>query len=228
MEEIYVNVEYAKSVHSRSSANQTGPRSSERRFYGAAVLCLGLLSVFLLVGLISLGVHYHNSERAAEHLTIKANMTKILQNCEKELSSLTKERDRLLNLTRKTCPAGWTQFSGSCYILSSRSDSWTNGRSDCQNKRADLVIINSAEEQKFLSGFSNVNTWIGLSDRDEEGKWKWVDGTPLTLTYWNQGEPNNRAAEPGEDCAQLQVDKGYKWNDLLCGKTVRWICEKAA
>ena len=35
----------------------SGPRSSERRFHGAVVLCLGLLSVFLLAGLIGLGVH---------------------------------------------------------------------------------------------------------------------------------------------------------------------------
>ncbi|XP_067371589.1 CD209 antigen-like [Channa argus] len=197
----------------------SGPRSSERRFYGAAVLCLGLLSVFLLVGLISLGVHYHNSERgaAAELSTVKANMTELLQDSEKEVSSLTgeknqlktslssltaernqlktslssltaerdqlktglssltaerdqlktslssltreknqldarliemtKDRDRLESLSRKSCPAGWTMFSWSCYLLSSKSDSWINGRSDCQNKGADLVIINSRAEQ---------------------------------------------------------------------------------
>ena len=34
----------------------SGPRSSERRLHGAVVLCLGLLSVVLLVGLIILGV----------------------------------------------------------------------------------------------------------------------------------------------------------------------------
>lgn len=34
----------------------SGPRSSERRFHGYVVLCLGLLSVSLLAGLIGLGV----------------------------------------------------------------------------------------------------------------------------------------------------------------------------
>ncbi|KAK2905713.1 hypothetical protein Q8A73_009656 [Channa argus] len=97
MEQIYTNVKYDKSIHSRSSTNQTGPRSSERRFYRAAVLCLGLLSVFLLTGLISLGVHYHNSVRyaAAELSTIKANMTERFQDYMKELSSLSAERDQL-------------------------------------------------------------------------------------------------------------------------------------
>ncbi|XP_067371575.1 CD209 antigen-like [Channa argus] len=64
-----------------------------------------------------------------------------------KLSEMTKDRDWLDSLSKKTCPAGWTKFRWSCYILWSRSDSWTNGRSDCQNKGADLVIINSKEEQ---------------------------------------------------------------------------------
>ncbi|XP_067371585.1 CD209 antigen-like protein C [Channa argus] len=246
MEEIYVNVEYDKSVHPRSSTNQTGPRSSERRFYRAAVLCLGLLSVFLLVGLISLGVHSHSTAHGAagELSTIKANMTELLQDSDKELSFLTaerdqlnsrvssltaklsemtKDRDRLDSLSKKTCPAGWTQFSWSCYILSSRSDSWTNGRSDCHNKGADLVIINSKEEQEFVSGFTNQSAWIGLSDRAEEGTWKWVDGSPLTFKFWDMKQPDDRN---GEDCAEIDVQRGHKWNDLPCGHSLLWICEK--
>ncbi|XP_067371597.1 C-type lectin domain family 4 member A-like [Channa argus] len=102
-------------------------------------------------------------------------MTELLQDSEKELSSLTaernqlktslssltrekdqldarliemtKDRDKLESLSKRTCPAGWIKFSWSCYLLSSRSDSWTNGRSDCQNKGADLMVINSEDEQ---------------------------------------------------------------------------------
>ncbi|XP_035860395.1 uncharacterized protein LOC116050441 isoform X4 [Sander lucioperca] len=73
MDDIYANVEHYKSVDPRPSTNQTGPRSSERRFHGAVVLCLGLLSVFLLAGIICLGVH------SAELSTIKANLTECLQ-----------------------------------------------------------------------------------------------------------------------------------------------------
>ncbi|KAK2840178.1 hypothetical protein Q5P01_013918 [Channa striata] len=351
MESMYVSVENDESVHSKSSAYQTGPRI----FHRAVVLCLGLLSLCLLTGLISLGVHYRNSVRdaAAELSTIKANMTELLQDSETELSSLTaerdqldarlsslikekdqlnvrlssftaekklldanissltkekdqlnsrlssvdgekdqlnsrlsslikekdqlnarlssvngekdqlnsrlssmtrerdqlnvrlssstaerdqlnarliemtKDRDRLESLTRKSCPAGWTMFGWSCYILSSRSGAWTNARRDCKTKGADLLVINSVEEQKFLSGFSNVDTWIGLSDSSEEGKWKWVDGTLLSLMYWNEGEPNN-IGMGGEDCGEMAADTGHKWNDLHCDQSLRWICEKSA
>ncbi|KAK2840183.1 hypothetical protein Q5P01_013923 [Channa striata] len=314
MEEIYVNVEYEKAVHSKSSTDHTGPKISENIFYRAIVLCLGLLSVFLLIGLIILVVHYHYSIRsaAAELSTIKANMTESFQDSEKELSILTaekdqlksklssvtkekdqlnarlsslrtvkeqlnsnlssltaekdqlksklssvtrekdqlndrlssltrekdelnatlieitKERDRLESVTRKHCPAEWTIFSSSCYFLSSQSDSWTNARRDCQNKGADLVLIESLKEQEFLSGFTSESAWIGLSDRDEEGTWKWIDGTTMTFGYWDVEEPNNSVANSndGEDCAEIKVQKGHKWNDKPCNLFVRWICEK--
>ncbi|XP_026232663.1 CD209 antigen-like protein A [Anabas testudineus] len=101
------------------------------------------------------------------------------------LIKTTEERDRLLKMItqRKTCPAGWTMFRCSCYFLSSVSGSWSEGRQDCNKRGGDLVVIDSAEEQTFLSEFTMVESWIGLTDRDKEGTWNWVDGTPLTVKY---------------------------------------------
>ncbi|XP_042281474.1 CD209 antigen-like protein E isoform X3 [Thunnus maccoyii] len=203
MEETYVNAEDMTYVDTKHSTIQTGPKTSERRFHGAVLVFLGLLSVFLLAGLIGLGIYYS---------VVINNLTKRLQDSNNNLSSVSEERDLLLaNLTeitkemeklqslsvhKYTCPAGWRMFRRSCYLLSSESGSWSRGRQDCIKKGADLVVIDSTEEQTFLSTFTEVETWIGLTDRDEEGTWKWIDGTPLTLRYWETNEPNNGGGDP--------------------------------
>ncbi|KAK9538102.1 hypothetical protein VZT92_005658 [Zoarces viviparus] len=72
------------------------------------------------------------------------------------------------------------------------------------------------------------HTWIGLSDRDEEGTWRWVDGTPLTEAYWH-APPDNGGDDPPlgeEDCVEMINDRGRKWNDLRCHISLQWICEK--
>ncbi|XP_032372118.1 CD209 antigen-like protein C [Etheostoma spectabile] len=243
MDDIYANVECDKPVNPRPSTNQTGPRSSGRRFHGAVVLGLGLLSVFLLAGIIGFGVHNHGTcsgGSAAELATIKANLTERLQASEDKSSSLTEERDQLNSrLTemakeldrlqqKKPCPAEWRTFCSSCYLLSAETGSWEKGRQDCRDRGADLVVIDSSEEQTFLFEFVKKNAWFGLTDRDEEGTWKWVDGTPLTLKNWGKGQPDNGDPDPKwgeEDCAHFVATE---WNDLSCESPMYWICEKKA
>nr|XP_040058212.1 CD209 antigen-like [Gasterosteus aculeatus aculeatus] len=199
MDEIYVNVEYDKSqVSIRPSTPAPGPSSPRSRPHVAVAVSLGLLSVLLLAGLVCLGVHVHASD--AELPSIKANLAERLQVSGVKLSSVSAERDQLkdkvtaltqekdrlqlLCKQKKTCPGGWRMFSCSCYLLSTRADSWENGRKDCRDQGADLVIIDSLEEQKFLSSIITRLSWIGLSDKDIEVTWKWIDGTPLTAAYW--------------------------------------------
>uniref|UniRef100_A0A8C9XRZ6 C-type lectin domain-containing protein n=1 Tax=Sander lucioperca TaxID=283035 RepID=A0A8C9XRZ6_SANLU len=194
---------------------------------------------------------------AAELSTIKANLTECLQASDNKRSSLTEERDRLnsrltemtkmldrlqqsefllicnvscLYLTEKTCPAEWRMFSSSCYLLSAESGSWEKGRQYCRDRGADLMVIESSEEQTFLSKFIKKDTryWIGLTDRDEEGTWKWVDGTPLTQKNWIRGQPDNGGGDPQwgeEDCAHTEPYTA-NWNDRSCEHVMYWICEK--
>uniref|UniRef100_A0A672Y808 C-type lectin domain-containing protein n=1 Tax=Sphaeramia orbicularis TaxID=375764 RepID=A0A672Y808_9TELE len=130
--------------------------------------------------------------------------------------------------SEKTCPAGWRMSFCRCYFFSSSTGPWETGRNDCKNRDADLVVIDSTEEQEFIQGFKQ-EYWIGLNDLVSEGTWKWVDGSSVTLKFWNPGEPNNGKARNGmhlyeEDCGQ-KTAKG-KWNDRHCGVPMRWICEK--
>uniref|UniRef100_A0A8C4HR38 C-type lectin domain-containing protein n=1 Tax=Dicentrarchus labrax TaxID=13489 RepID=A0A8C4HR38_DICLA len=116
---------------------------------------------------------------------------------------------------------GWRYFSGSVCYISSIKKTWNASRDDCRQKGTDLMIINSEEEQVQLKN----NMWIGLTDSETEGTWKWVDGTPLTTSYWMDGEPNNYDLK--EDCVEVkQHEKKNSWNDFQCDLPNFWICEK--
>ncbi|KAM7406935.1 hypothetical protein PAMA_002912 [Pampus argenteus] len=161
---------------------------------------------------------------------LKANLTEERNLLNASLTEMSKKLQRLQSLSaqNKTCPTGWRMFSCTCYFISITSDSWEKGRQDCRDRGGDLVVIDSPEEQEFLSKIANQSTWIGLSDREKEGTWKWTDGTPLTLTYWHTGEPNNGGGDPRvgeEDCVHMRPTN--EWNDLSCDASLQWICEKS-
>uniref|UniRef100_A0A3Q0T161 C-type lectin domain-containing protein n=1 Tax=Amphilophus citrinellus TaxID=61819 RepID=A0A3Q0T161_AMPCI len=122
-----------------------------------------------------------------------------------------------------TAAIGWSMFSCSCYLLSERSDSWDAARKDCRDRGADLVVIDSSEEQVHCT-ITNTHTWIGLNDKEQEGQWKWVDGTPLIMTYWGDRQPDNDGG--GEHCGHVRNDEKRSWNDLPCSASLKWICEK--
>ncbi|XP_036964200.1 CD209 antigen-like protein C isoform X2 [Acanthopagrus latus] len=122
-----------------------------------------------------------------------------------------------------SCPQDWMMFGSSCYYISSQRSNWDNSRQDCLQREADLVIINS---KAFLTGFT-MAAWVGMTDREEEGSWMWVDGTPVNKDrlQWAKGQPDG--AFGGEDCGDLRAMINFTGlNDYNCLARSRWICEK--
>ncbi|XP_030597017.1 hepatic lectin-like [Archocentrus centrarchus] len=143
------------------------------------------------------------------------------------------------------CEAGWEHHGGKCYHFSISKSSWNQSRAECRAEGGDLVKIDSRWEQRFLDGrvrdLMNEDEdkfWIGLTDSAAEGRWMWVDNTPLTesLKFWSGKEPNNWRGKrgehaDGEDCARMGERGGAEeikcWFDAVCSKAHRSICEKA-
>ncbi|XP_039455861.1 CD209 antigen-like protein A isoform X2 [Oreochromis aureus] len=206
MEEIYVNP-----ANKTSIKKHTGPWRRKRSIYLVVILSLGLLA-----GLLTRAFCWSNelSSMTEERDLLKANLTE-----------MTNELERLQSLfnQKKTCPAGWSKFSCSCYLLSESSDSWHSARKHCTDQGADLVVIDSPKEQDFVTSFTQKETWIGLNDIEQEGTWKWVDGSPLTLQYWAPHQPDDLLLS--EDCAHIRY-QGTSWNDERCENSLQWVCEK--
>uniref|UniRef100_A0A8C7HZT0 Type-2 ice-structuring protein-like n=1 Tax=Oncorhynchus kisutch TaxID=8019 RepID=A0A8C7HZT0_ONCKI len=128
------------------------------------------------------------------------------------------------------CPKRWRMLGSSCYFLSTERKTWEECKLDCLARGADLVIINSRQEQKLLyqlHGDADLLVWIGLTDTVNEGTWKWVDGTPLTTSYWKSGKPDHGGTN-NKDCVEVNHRDNVlaNWNDAPCSHMLHWICEK--
>uniref|UniRef100_A0AAY5K8F7 C-type lectin domain-containing protein n=1 Tax=Esox lucius TaxID=8010 RepID=A0AAY5K8F7_ESOLU len=226
----------AVSQHSDSVSCQWWKRPS-----GVAAVCLGLLSVLLLAGIIGLSIYYgvigHQYFTERHKLqTSNNNLTKERDKLQSERDKLQSERDKLqserdkLQSERRSCLLALKVFGNSIYYISMETKTWEYAKQDCLKRGAQLVIINNQEEQKFLISL-NIRTWIGLSDIEAEGTWRWVDGTPLTTEYWGATQPDNGGGTVGEeDCAEFvnwYRDPVKKWNDSPCTTRLNWICEKS-
>ncbi|XP_015242321.1 PREDICTED: CD209 antigen-like protein A [Cyprinodon variegatus] len=139
------------------------------------------------------------------------------------------------------CLPGWTFMSSSCFYFTFSDTvsrvSWNGARQSCKRLGGDLAIINSREKNigitSLISSYQDPSRamihsgfWIGLTDEEEEGVWKWLDGTRLTEGFWNPGEPNN---VNNEDCAAVYPKSNpfTSWNDAPCNFNLKWICEMA-
>ena len=70
---------------------------------------------------------------------------------------------------------------------------WTQCEAQAVALGAHLVSVNDAAENAWLvSTFTPTkNYWIGLTDKDQQGVWKWTSGEAFGYSNWVVGEPNN-------------------------------------
>ncbi|XP_066541654.1 C-type lectin domain family 4 member F-like [Hoplias malabaricus] len=159
--------------------------------------------------------------------TSNTNLMKERDQLQTSNTNLMKERDQLkssvfTNLERQS----WVFFDTSAYYISTDMKTWNESRDDCEDNGGDLVIINSKEEQEYLTRkVGSKQPWIGLTDSESENQWKWVDGSALTTAYWAEGEPNNWNGIE-EDCVHMGFKENKTWNDLSCSSKRQWICER--
>ncbi|XP_058275352.1 C-type lectin domain family 4 member E-like [Hirundo rustica] len=131
------------------------------------------------------------------------------------------------------CPTGWSRFQRSCYFLSPDKMNCADSEQNCTGMGSQLVVINSKEEQVFLSEEIKQtpkieNFYIGLFE-EKVGQWQWVDKTPYSVTaaFWRKGEPS---AGSDENCTVMHgFEKDLNnWNDVRSDYKHHRICEAAA
>jgi Lectin C-type domain len=112
--------------------------------------------------------------------------------------------------------------SRSCYLLTDTVSTWPVARQLCQAWGGDLVEIRSAEENATLTERSQDDAWLGATDQDSEGLFRWAGGGALDYTAWGAGQPDNYL---GENCVELRA-MDDAWNDVPCTSNKRAWCER--
>ncbi|XP_070610645.1 C-type lectin lectoxin-Lio3-like [Erythrolamprus reginae] len=129
------------------------------------------------------------------------------------------------------CPSGWISENVTCYKYFPERKTWDQAQRTCveQQGNGQLASITDADKSVKLSyelyGTWNIfDIWFGLRLSKTSGFWLWPDGSKVTFTNWEKGEPNNFLNK--EFCAALTRGSRYvRWNDKDCEHRHPFICQ---
>ena len=99
--------------------------------------------------------------------------------------------------------------------------SWADAQKDCASLGAHLAFVNSRDEwEDLLETIGRRQmVWLGGTDAEVEGAWRWTDGSPWSYTSWGNHAGNDGR---GKDCV-----KGFRsfMMDWLCDELNPYVCK---
>jgi len=120
------------------------------------------------------------------------------------------------------------------YMISTDTKTWDAARTACIGFGGDLVTIDGYNEQKELETLASgaVNYWLGFTDRDVDGEWRWVTGSnrwngtstgsSYFYTNWYTSLPYSGT---NYQYANFYGGYNYKWNTAYYTTSTYYICE---
>ena len=100
---------------------------------------------------------------------------------------------------------------------------YLDAKTQCESDGANLITPRCDAENNFImSLIPGENIWIGINDLGQESKFVYLDGSYVSFTNWNTGEPNNYGGD--EDAVEIRNDG--LWNDKPEESSNRFICSR--
>jgi len=136
------------------------------------------------------------------------------------------------------CPSkDWTWHNNTCYTSKPPpygAFTFKQAAQACRSihENATLPEASTLAEEEFIESM-NVSQpfWMGASrkfraDYRNISSWKWQDGRPLSLAFWDEGQPNNGGwwVPVGERCIRMFNNR---WDDHRCwhNNAVGLLCQ---
>jgi hypothetical protein len=129
---------------------------------------------------------------------------------------------RIVLSARMDTPADAIEFDGKYYKIYKEDLTWHEAFDKCQALGGHLPIVRSEMQNKFLTSLlrdANVRwAWLGATDEKSEGDWFWIDGSVMTYTSWQPGQPNN-GGQPNDGQQNKLEEEHY----LIIGDRSQWL-----
>ena len=122
------------------------------------------------------------------------------------------------------------------YLISATTATWENARTACVEWGGDLLIIDSLDEQNYVTSLEDyvvANYWIGVHDIPQDLQWRTVEGKHVwqgdstgsaqngAYTNWDTGRPT---ASSTDSC--VMIYGASLWYNYSCTTSTRYICER--
>ncbi|OXB84688.1 UNVERIFIED_CONTAM: hypothetical protein H355_001165 [Colinus virginianus] len=123
------------------------------------------------------------------------------------------------------CQRGWKRHGFYCYFIGNTFVTFSQANHTCESHQAYLATVQDRYEQAYLTSLVGLKTeryfWIGLSDVEEKGTFKWTNGEHVLFTHWNSEMPGRR---PG--CVAMRTGTaGGLWDVIKCEEKAKFLCK---
>jgi hypothetical protein len=115
---------------------------------------------------------------------------------------------------------GARKHDGHSYLLIEEQLDWHAARERCTELGGVLACAETPEELEYFASLTKDWTWLGASDAEQEGNWKWLSGETVAVP-WEAGQPDNAGSQ--EHAAALTGDG--KLHDRYALETSAFLCE---
>ena len=101
-------------------------------------------------------------------------------------------------------------FNGKWYRVYTEKSPWRGAMQKCSSLGGQLAVVPDEATWTFIKALSaGAQLWLGATDEEVTGVWKWIDGTPFTFKAWGRDQPDNWHGVQH----YLFILKG-EWNDI--------------
>ncbi|KAK3105448.1 hypothetical protein FSP39_025489 [Pinctada imbricata] len=123
----------------------------------------------------------------------------------------------------------YNTYTRHCFTINiAKTANWYAAKSSCESLGGYLARPREFSDNMFIGfrargalHYRYKHIWIGLSDTEKEGDYRWTNGDSLNYTNWGFREPTGT---PWQNCVAYDRDTD-KWDDKDCYLKYGWVCQ---